>query len=58
MNVMHMSKTLREYAGVIELMAKELLDKEVIDGVRVREIIEEYEKENQMESRLVPLEEA
>ncbi len=54
----HVKKTLREYAGVIESMAKELLDKEVIDGVRVREIIEEYEKENQMESRLVPLEEA
>lgn len=54
----HVKKTLREYAGVIESMAKELLDKEVIDGVRVREIIEEYEKENQMESKLVPLEEA
>ena len=38
-------------------MVAELLDKEVIDGSRVREIIESYEKEHNMTSRLVPIEE-
>ena len=38
-------------------MVKELFEKEVIDGARVREIIEEYEKENQLQTRLVPIEE-
>ncbi len=51
-------QTLRDYKGAIETMAQELLEKEVIEGDRVREIIEEYEKNNNLESRLVPLEEA
>jgi cell division protease FtsH len=33
-------------------MAKELLESEVIEGKTVRNIIEAYEKENSMESRL------
>ncbi|WP_394978038.1 ATP-dependent zinc metalloprotease FtsH [uncultured Helicobacter sp.] len=53
----HVKKTLREYAPAIENMVAELLDKEVIDGSRVREIIESYEKEHNMTSRLVPIEE-
>ena len=51
-------QTLRDYKGAIETIAQELLEKEVIEGDRVREIIEEYEKNNNLESRLVPLEEA
>ncbi len=54
----HVKQTLRDYSGAIENMAKELLDKEVIEGDRVREIIEQYEIDNNMESRLIPLEEA
>ena len=54
----HVKQTLRDYKGAIETMAQELLEKEVIEGDRVREIIEEYEKNNNLESRLVPLEEA
>ena len=38
-------------------MVKELFDKEVITGERVREIISEYEVANNLESRLIPLEE-
>lgn len=53
----HVKKTLREYAPAIESMVAELLEKEVIDGSRVREIIESYEKEHNMTSRLVPIEE-
>ena len=54
----HVKQTLRHYKGAIETMANELLDKEVIEGDRVREIIAEYEKSNNLESRLVALEEA
>jgi len=45
-------KTLNDYHKAIENMAAVLLDVEVIEGKKVRQIIEEYEKENNMESRL------
>jgi cell division protease FtsH len=44
--------TLQTYKGAIERMTKELLDTEVIEGTTVRNIIETYEEENGMESRL------
>jgi cell division protease FtsH len=44
--------TLKEYGEAIENMTAELLDKEVIEGSKVREIIEEFEKEHGKESRL------
>lgn len=43
---------LQEYAGAIEEMAAVLLDVEVIDGAKVRDIIKNFEEENGMESRL------
>lgn len=46
-------KTLKEYDGAIEKMAGVLLDVEVIEGSTVRSIIEEYETEQGLESRLV-----
>lgn len=49
-------KTLKSYDGAIELMVKELFDKEVIDGSRVREIITDFEKQNDMPTRIVPQE--
>ncbi len=48
----YVKDTLKEYAPAIENMVKELLDKEVIEGKKVREIIEEFEKEHNKESRL------
>lgn len=45
-------KTLNEYHQAIENMTAVLLDVEVIEGTKVRSIIDEYEKENNMESRL------
>ncbi|RLA69145.1 MAG: cell division protein FtsH [Epsilonproteobacteria bacterium] len=45
-------KTLNEYHQAIENMTAVLLDVEVIEGKKVRSIIDEYEKENNMESRL------
>ena len=45
-------KTLNEYNQAIENMAEVLLDVEVIEGKKVRSIIADYEKENNMESRL------
>ena len=45
-------KTLNEYHQAIENMAAVLLDVEVIEGKKVRSIIAEYEKENNMPSRL------
>jgi cell division protease FtsH len=45
-------KTLTEYHQAIENMTAVLLDVEVIEGKKVRSIIEEFEKENHMESRL------
>jgi cell division protease FtsH len=48
----YVKETLQTYKGAIENMAKELLESEVIEGKTVRNIIEAYEKENGMESRL------
>ena len=48
----YVKDTLKEYAQAIEEMAQELLDKEVIEGSKVREIIEKFEKEHNKESRL------
>jgi len=48
----YVKDTLKEYAGAIEKMTKELLEKEVIEGKRVQEIIDEFEKENNLPSRL------
>ena len=48
----YVKKTLNEYAGAIENMATVLLDVEVIEGKKVRSVIEEFEKENNMTSRL------
>ena len=48
----YVKKTLRDYSGAIENMANVLLDVEVIEGKKVRAIIETYEKENHMQSRL------
>lgn len=48
----YVKKTLSEYHEAIENMTAVLLDVEVIEGKKVREIIETYEKENNLESRL------
>ena len=48
----YVKDTLKEYAEAIENMAQELLDKEVIEGNKVREIIEEFEKKYNKESKL------
>ncbi len=48
----YVKQTLSEYATAIENMTAVLLDVEVIEGKKVRSIIEEFEKENNMESRL------
>lgn len=45
-------ETLRTYSGAIENMVKALYEKETIDGDMVREIIRNYEKENNLETRL------
>jgi cell division protease FtsH len=45
-------KTLHEYHQAIENMTAVLLDVEVIEGKKVRSIISEYEKENNLESKL------
>jgi len=48
----YVKKTLNDYHKAIENMAAVLLDIEVIEGKKVRQIIETYEKDNQLESRL------
>ena len=48
----YVKKTLTEYNDAIENMTNVLLDVEVIEGSKVRSIIEEYEEENNLESRL------
>ena len=48
----YVKATLSEYAEAIHKMAKVLLDVEVIEGCKVREIIEEFEKEHNKPSRL------
>ncbi|CBG39481.1 ATP-dependent zinc metalloprotease FtsH [Helicobacter mustelae] len=50
-------QTLRDYRDAIEKMVAELLEKEVIDGNRVREILGDYERERGLETRLVQREE-
>ena len=45
-------QTLRDYAQAIENMVSVLLDVEVIEGKKVREIIEAYETENNLPTRL------
>ena len=45
-------ETLTEYSQAIENMTAVLLDVEVIEGKKVRSIIDTFEKENNMESRL------
>ncbi|MDM5271276.1 ATP-dependent zinc metalloprotease FtsH [Sulfurovum sp. zt1-1] len=56
----YVKQTLRDYKGAIEKMTAELLEVEVIEGTTVQKIIDEYEKEHNMSSRLVhkPKEEA
>jgi len=49
---MRVKDTLREYDGAIEKMAGILLDIEVIEGEKVREVIKTFEEENGMPSRL------
>lgn len=53
----HVKQLLSEYKEAIEMIVKELFEKEVIDGARVREIIQEYENEHNLETKLIPLEE-
>jgi cell division protease FtsH len=48
-------KTLREYDGAIENMAAILLDVEVIEGDKVQEIIQAFEEEKGLESRMAHL---
>lgn len=48
---------LKEYSEVVEKIVKELLEKEVIEGARVRELIAQYEQEHGKESLLVHPEE-
>jgi len=48
----HVKKSLTEYSEAIENMASVLLDVEVIEGTKVREIIEAYETSRGMPSRL------
>ena len=48
----YVKKTLNDYHGAIEKMAAVLLDIEVIEGKKVRSIIDTFEKENHMQSRL------
>jgi len=48
-------KSLEEYRGAIENMVSLLYDKENITGEDVREIIEKFEKDNEMESKLSPV---
>ncbi len=50
-------QTLEEYRGAIEKMVEALYETETIEGDLVRKIIADYEKENNMESRLVHIEE-
>jgi len=45
-------QTLKDYSQAVENMTAELLDKEVIEGSKVREIIDVFEVENNLESRL------
>ncbi|PAF50463.1 ATP-dependent zinc metalloprotease FtsH [Helicobacter sp. 13S00477-4] len=53
----HVKQTLQDYKEAIEKMVKELFEKEVIEGIRVREIILDYETQNNLSTRLVEREE-
>lgn len=48
--------TLEQYNGAIETMVEKLYEKEVIEGSEVREIIKNYEIENNLETRLSEIE--
>jgi cell division protease FtsH len=48
----YVKSTLKDYYEAIELMAKELLETEVIEGKTVRKIIKEYEEQKGIPSRL------
>ncbi len=48
----YVKETLKQYRGAIEKMTQVLLEVEVIEGSKVKEIIKEYEEEMGMESRL------
>ncbi len=50
----HVKNRLDEYSKAIEGMVKELFEKEVLEGKRVREIIREFEAEEGIKSKLVP----
>lgn len=53
---MDVKTTLQTYKDAIENIVKELFEKENIDGEKVREIIRDYEEENNLPSRLVAIE--
>lgn len=46
-------QTLQDYKEAIDIMVKELFEKEVIEGSRVRDIISEFEVKNNMTTRLI-----
>ncbi|MEA3490803.1 MAG: ATP-dependent zinc metalloprotease FtsH [Campylobacterota bacterium] len=48
----HVKNTLKEYNGAIEDMTQSLLETEVIEGTKVRSIIQAYEEKMGMPSRL------
>lgn len=48
---------LNDYRQAVENMVSELLEQEVIDGARVREIVRAFEVENNLETRLIEREE-
>jgi len=50
-------ETLRTYSDAIEKMVAALYEEETIEGVKVREIIANFESENGLKTRLVNLEE-
>jgi cell division protease FtsH len=53
----YVKETLRAYDGAIENMSAVLLDVEVIEGAKVQEIILDFEKENNMKSRMAHIKE-
>jgi len=53
----YVKDTLVEYKEAIEQMVKELLEKEVIEGSRVQEIIKEFEQKHNKPSRLAHIKE-
>lgn len=50
----HVKNRLIEYSEAIEEMVRELFDKEVLEGEKVREIIREFEKRHNIETKLTP----